>query len=242
MDFRVRRYKKEYDYSYTLGLAPTIELIENKIEQIYKIYIHPDYVQRDDEVNIYEICKKNDLEYVVNKNIFNRVSNKGNVYVLGVFYKYENKLNNKSPHVLLVNPSNAGNLGTILRTALGFDFKNLAIITPAVDIYNPNTIRSSMGALFSMNFKFYSSIDDYLKEFPEYSLYPFMLNGEYTIKNVPMPQNSNFTLVFGNEATGLPNNFLNLGKSVVINHSNKIDSLNLSISFGIAANHFSKYK
>ncbi len=43
-----------------------------------------------------------------------------------------------------------------------------------------------------------------------------------------------FSLIFGNEATGLPKEFLNIGESVIISHSKNIDSLNLTIAASIA--------
>jgi TrmH family RNA methyltransferase len=47
-------------------------------------------------------------------------------------------------------------------------------------------------------------------------------------------------LVFGNEAKGLDDSFLKEGTSVVIKHTNNIDSLNLPIAVGIAIYEFSK--
>ena len=43
-----------------------------------------------------------------------------------------------------------------------------------------------------------------------------------------------FSLLFGNEATGLPDRFAQIGTSVIIPHSNRIDSLNLPIAASIA--------
>ena len=42
-----------------------------------------------------------------------------------------------------------------------------------------------------------------------------------------------YSLVFGNEATGLPDVFAGYGISTLIPHSNQIDSLNLAIAAGI---------
>ena len=52
--------------------------------------------------------------------------------------------------------------------------------------------------------------------------------------------NGNYSLVFGNEATGLPREFLNIGTPVIINHSDKIDSLNLPIAVSITLYEFTK--
>lgn len=241
MEFKVKRYKSKYDYSYSLGMAPTVELIKYQKNRIYKIFIDPDYNQEDQSMNIYDYCRENGVEFEVSRNTINRISNKGNVFVAGVFFKYEGQLRKDRPHVVLVNPSDAGNLGTIIRTGLGFGFEDIAIIRPAVDIFNPNSIRASMGAAFSINIEHFETIEDYMNKYEDHKLYSFMLDGKNKLKKVKRPEDTRFSLVLGNEARGLDPKFLDLGESLFINHSAKIDSLNLSIAFGIAANHFSDY-
>ena len=65
-----------------------------------------------------------------------------------VYKKAEGRFDEDSPHIVLHHPSDSGNLGTILRTALGFGLKNIAIIRPAVDSDDPRVVRASMGAAF----------------------------------------------------------------------------------------------
>ena len=57
----------------------------------------------------------------------------------------------RAPHVVLVNPADMGNLGTVARTMAGFGFGELAVVTPAADVFHPKTVRASMGALFRLN-------------------------------------------------------------------------------------------
>ena len=65
-----------------------------------------------------------------------------------------------------------------------------------------------------------------------------MLNGENNLGNFETP-NENYALVFGNEARGLDDRLLKAnGKSVLIKHTNNIDSLNLPISVGMAIYEF----
>ncbi len=238
----LKKYKHEAAYSYTLGMAPTLELIQYRKEAIDKIYVHPDYVPRDEAYNIFEVCASQNLPWEVNKKVFDRLSLKENVYVIGVFYKYDAPVATNKPHIVLVNPSNSGNLGTIIRTGVGFGLKDLAIIRPAVDPYDPKTIRSSMGALFHINLSFFDSFQAYREQFSEHRIYSFMLKGQKSLRDVHPPFPSLFSLVFGNEATGLPDCFLDYGESILIRHSREIDSLNLSIAFGIAAHTFSQYE
>ncbi len=43
-----------------------------------------------------------------------------------------------------------GNLGTIIRTADGAGATGVVIVEPAVDLYDPQTVRASMGSLFAL--------------------------------------------------------------------------------------------
>ena len=66
-------------------------------------------------------------------------------------------------HVVLVNPGDMGNMGTIMRTMLGFNYYNLAIIRPGVDVFDPRVLRASMGAMFHLNIEYFDSFEDYGK-------------------------------------------------------------------------------
>jgi TrmH family RNA methyltransferase len=128
-----------------------------------------------------------------------------------------------------------GNLGTIIRTAVGFGIYDLAIILPGADIFNPKTVRSSMGALFKLNFSQYESFDEYRNQFKEHEIFTFMLNGENTLTLKDSPKPELYSLVFGNEATGLEDSYLKAGTSIFIPQSPDVDSLNLTIAVGIGA-------
>lgn len=231
----IKRYKRDATYSYTLGMTLTIEMIKCKKAFVRKIYIHPNYVAKDDSCNIFDICDQAQLPYEVNQKIFNRLSMKDNVYVIGIFDKFDMDIEQTKPHIVLVNPSDSGNLGTILRTGIGFGFRNYVIIRPSVDIFDPKTVRSSMGAIFHIHFSHYNSFEDYRREFFEHEIYSFMLDGKINLKDMMEKPKQPFSLVFGNEGSGLPAIFHSYGKSIYIAHNNEIDSLNLSIAFGIAA-------
>ena len=238
----IRRYKHDAAYSYTLGMAPTIELISKRDSyHIIKIYVHPNYIPKDNMYNIFEICNKSQVPIEINRKAFNRLSTKENVHVIGIFDKHDINVEPEKSHVVLVNPSDSGNLGTILRTGLGFGFRDYVIIKPGVDIYDPKTIRSSMGALFHVRFTYYDSFEQYRHKFLNHQMYLFMLDGKFNLKNMKeTPQKKPFSLVFGNEGSGLPDIFHNYGDSIYIEHNHEIDSLNLSVAFCIAANAFSE--
>lgn len=238
MDTKIKKYRHDADYSYTPGMTLTVEMIRCAPQLVRRVYVHPDYQSRDPEQDIRFLCDQAGISWEMGEKIFSRLGLKENAFVLGVFSKADAPIQPRRPHVVLVNPSDAGNLGTILRTGAGFGFHDFAIVRPGVDIFDPKVIRASMGAFFHIRFTYYDAFDDYRRQFPEQLLYPFMLKGKTDLKQVAVRPGQPFSLVFGNEATGLPDTFLDCGESVIIRHSREIDSLNLSIAFGIAAHWF----
>lgn len=41
-DVQLKKYAKKFDYSYTLGAFPTIELLKNQPRHVLKVLLHPD--------------------------------------------------------------------------------------------------------------------------------------------------------------------------------------------------------
>lgn len=229
MEF-IKPYKKSFDYSYTLGAFPTIELIKSHPEIVKSIYIHTSFTDGD---SIKELCTKKNIPILTNDKLFNKISDKENCFVIGIFDKFECTLDNKKSHIVLVNPSNMGNVGTIIRTAVGMGIYDIALITPCADLFNPKTIRSSMGAIFKLRHQYFSSFEEYQNQYKEHDVFTFMLNGSNTLEIQNCPKTTLFSLVFGNEATGLDDSFLRIGTSICIPQSPDVDSLNVTIAVGI---------
>jgi TrmH family RNA methyltransferase len=225
---KIKRYNKNLDYSFTFGLYPTIELLKYQKSRVIKVVQHSKFSSKDGAELLSEYAK--DIKIETDDKLINKLSPKGNCYIIGIFRKYEQNLEAGRNHLVLVNPSNTGNLGTILRTMLAFDKQNVAIVQPAVDIFDPKVIRSSMGALFSLNFECFSNIQEYQKKYSN-KLYMFMTDGKENLRDAKFEQP--YSLVFGNESSGLPQEFKELGTSVRIEQSDEVDSLNLAMSVGI---------
>ncbi len=229
---QIKPYKKDAAYSYTLGAFPTFELIKSRPEQVRKVLIDTSFT---DQENLRRICEEKHIPIEYNNKLISKLSDKENCYVAGIFDKYSCTLRENKPHIVLVNPSNMGNLGTILRTSVGFGITDVAIILPGADVFHPKTVRSSMGAIFKLNIYGFQSFEEYQKCYQKHEIFTFMLNGKNTLTLEECPKAELYSLVFGNEATGLDDSFLGIGTSIFIPQSPDVDSLNLTIAVGIGA-------
>ena len=140
--------------------------------------------------------------------------------------------------IVLENLQDPGNVGTVIRTANAFNIDAVILVGACADLYNPKTVRASMGALFHLRLRRYPSFDAYAADAGKRSYYPFMLQAQDFLPEAK--QETPYTLIFGNEATGLPESFLGIGHPLKIPQTSLIDSLNLDNAVAIALYEFQK--
>lgn len=226
----IKPYKKDFDHSYTLGAFPTVELLKTRPEMALGVYLHSSFV---DTVGVCELCACAGVRVEMNDRAIARVSSKENIFVVGVFRKFDETLDAAAPHILLDHPGDMGNLGTIIRTAVGFGIHDLAVIRPAADVWNPKTVRASMGAVFRLRHRVYDDFNSYRADHPSHAVYCFMLDGAVPLTRGFVPPSAPYTLVFGNEGSGLSPEYKERGTCVFIPQSPDVDSLNLPVAAAI---------
>lgn len=226
-----KKYKHEFPYSYALGPFPAFELLNCRPESARAVYYREDFTQQD---KLTALCKKLGVPCYCSQKALERISQKEACYAAGEFAKYGEKLCPGLPHVALVHPGDMGNLGTIERTVLGFGIRDLALIGGGADRWHPKAVRASMGALFRLRVQEFESFDEYLGEFSDNrDVFPFMLDGGRVLTPDTCPKSPLYTLVFGNESTGLPPEFQHYGQSLFIAQTAEVDSLNLAVAVSI---------
>ena len=132
--------------------------------------------------------------------------------------------------VVLDGVQDPGNVGTILRLCLGFDAS--LILIESADVTSPKVVRSSVGALFQVPWMKLSSAD--ARSFIENtsrSIYRLeKKDGGVGIGS--LSTNEPIVLIAGNEGSGI--HFTQLGTSMAIDHSDKLESLNVGQAIAIA--------
>lgn len=232
---KLEPYSRKLPYSYALGLFPALTLIEARPQIALRLLLHPAGAGNEGVEKLRARCRELGVREEEAERVLRRESKKDNCYAAVVFEKREERLDAQANHAVLCQISDDGNLGTALRALLGFGFEDVALVRPCVDAFDPRAVRASMGAIFRMRVRTFDSFEDYRALYPRHALYAFMLDGARTLDAVAPTARAPYALVFGNEQAGLPPRFRDLGQSVFIPQSDKIDSLNLAVSVAVGA-------
>ena len=227
-------YKRHLPYTYALGLYPAIQTLKLVPDLVYRVLVHSKLGEGEGARTLLNSCAALNIRVEQADRVLRRVSQKDNCFAAAVVNKAYQALDATQNHLVLVNPMDAGNLGTILRSALGFSYLDVALITPCADAFDPSVIRASMGAAFSLRIAEFDSFEAYQAQAGAREVYPFMLSDRaMPLTAIITQKTSPHSLVFGNEGSGLPDSFLQVGQPVMIEQSTAIDSLNLAVSAAI---------
>ena len=230
--FKLKRYQKDFEFSYSFGVYPTLELIHFQPQQVLAVLIHSKGEENQGIQKIKQISLESDIELIEKDQLVEKLAPRGTTYAIGVFKKSPNQLEQRDNHIVLVHPSSMGNLGTIMRSMLAFGERNLASIEPAADPFDPKTIRASMGSIFRLNVQLFRDFATYKDRYKQHALYPLMTDGSVTLPEVQFKEP--YSLIFGEESSGLSEEFREYGTSIRIPQSSSVDSLNLALSVGIS--------
>lgn len=136
--------------------------------------------------------------------------------------------------VVLENIQDPGNLGTIIRTAEGAGATGIIMSNDTVDIYNPKTIRSTMGSLFRMPFIYAESISGCVENLNAAGIRTMAahLDGTrfYYEEDLSVP----LAVLIGNEGNGLTKELTGKASCLIkIPMEGRLESLNAAVSTAI---------
>ncbi len=126
-------------------------------------------VLREDkqESALLELCEKSGGEIIVlSESAFSKISQDSTPDGIAFAIEIENNATESfegEKVVMLDCVRDPGNVGTIVRSAAAFGFDRV-ILSDSADIYNPKTVRATMGAVFKMKFTVTESSKDVIEK------------------------------------------------------------------------------
>ena len=215
------------------GLRMFAEVPEDRVEKVYVSETF--YDKKKQEID----GRKFPIE-ILSDNVFKHVSDtqtpqgilcvvKQKEYALETLFEIDN------PHfIVLDNLQDPGNLGTIVRTAEGAGVDAIFMSKDCVDIYNPKTIRSTMGSIYRMPFIYIEDIPSLLEDFMKKGIKSYAAHLEGKNSYDQEDYRGGTAILIGNEGNGLRDEVSkNADIWVRIPMKGHVESLNAAIAASV---------
>ena len=215
------------------GLRMFVEVPEERVEKVY--VSESFYNKKKQELNLQDYSYE-----ILSDNVFQHVSDtmtpQGIMCVVKQKqYNIEELLQIENPHFMVLdNLQDPGNLGTIVRTAEGAGVHAVFLSKESVDIFNPKTIRSTMGSIYRMPVIYVEDLLTLLDTFKEKGIksYAAHLAGKNSYDQECYKDGT--AILIGNEGNGLRDEVSQKADILVqIPMQGQVESLNAAIAASI---------
>lgn len=141
--------------------------------------------------------------------------------------------NGKTPPHLLILESiqDPGNLGTMMRTGEGAGITGIIMNKSTVDLFNPKTIRSTMGSLYRVPFYIAEDLHQVIRELKEKGIRLFAAHLEGAVPYDKPDYTGPCGFFIGNEGNGLKSETAGMADAYIkIPMEGKVESLNAAVA------------
>ena len=169
----------------------------------------------------------------VSSNVMNKLSDLSTPSnVMAIVEKLEEKEIGEKI-LVLDNIQDPGNLGTIIRSAVAFNFDTIVLSPNTVDLYNPKVVRSTQGMMFHINI-IVRDLKSFINELKEDG---YKIVGTKVTNGVDVRKSktySHFALIIGNEGKGMSEELSELcNEYLYIKMNDQCESLNAAVAASI---------
>ncbi|MDY0345339.1 MAG: RNA methyltransferase [Bacilli bacterium] len=171
-------------------------------------------------------------QYIVNECIIRKLAASKNPQGVVAVCKIAKPLALSSLRLLYLDDiSDPGNMGTILRTALAFGYRDIILSPNCVSPYNDKAISASQGAIFALNLVEMAHEEIISLHNQGYKLIVTSLKDSVDLSN--LTKKDKYVVIVGNESRGVNSRLLEASDDKVKINISGIDSLNVAVATGI---------
>lgn len=215
--------------------------VEAPIEKLKEVYVSESFLQKKEQKDAISHIP-NQLIEVVSDDVFKKMSD--TVTPQGILCVVErmdyplekilDELPGQATILVLEDIQDPGNLGTMLRTGEGAGISAVLMSKGCVDIYNPKTIRSTMGSVYRVPFCYVEDLQNLISELEQKKIHTYAahLDGKNAYHQENYKEKTAFFI--GNEGNGLSDEVTERAQTKIrIPMEGKVESLNAAISASI---------
>ena len=147
-------------------------------------------------------------------------------------YRLNDLLSDKNAHLLIVESiQDPGNLGTMLRTGEGAGISGVIMNQSTVDLFNPKTIRSTMGSIYRVPFFVTDDLEQTILELKSQRIKVYAAHLKGTLCYDEPDYRGPSAFLIGNEGNGLSDVVADCADTYIkIPMQGQVESLNAAIS------------
>lgn len=147
-------------------------------------------------------------------------------------YTLEKIIREDDPHmIVLEHLQDPGNLGTIFRTAEAAGVTGIIMDKGCVDIYNPKTIRSTMGAIYRVPFVYVEDLHEIINTLKAQNIKVYAAHLKDSASYDEPDYTNGTAFLIGNEGNGLTKETADLADSYIkIPMAGQVESLNAAVA------------
>lgn len=232
--------RKQDDVFLIEGLRLCEEAVKNNVDIIKVFYTSKFYQKHNSLINTI-ISANNSQGYIVNETVMEYISDTETPQGIVCLCKMIDKnisidtIKSYSKIILLENLQNPSNLGSIFRSLDAFGVDLVIISSDSCDVYNPKSLRGSMGAIFKLNIMIENNISGLLVALKK--------EGFNICSAVPSNKAESVKIlgdlkkvvaILGNEGNGISKKIIELSdRHIVIPMRENCESLNVAVAAGI---------
>ena len=206
---------------------------EAPMDKIVEVYVAESFYETGTAREKIQQCGYEILSDELFKKVSDTQTPQGILCVMKQYhYELEDLFQKENPLFLILEDiQDPGNLGTMIRTAEGAGVDGIIMTKGTVDIYNPKTIRSTMGSVYRMPFIYTDDLLGVMKQLQEkqVKLYAAHLKGNKFYHQLDYKGATAFLI--GNEGNGLKDETADAADVYMkIPMEGKVESLNAAVA------------
>ena len=213
---------------------------EVPVKQLEEVYVSESFYKKErDTVEL--VLKGSEVRpEVLSDTVFDYVSDtktpQGVLCVVRqIEYSLEEVTAGECPMIMVLDHlQDPGNLGTILRTAEGAGVTGILMDQECVDVYNPKTIRSTMGSVYRMPFCYVEDLKEGICCLKKSGIHTYAAHLEGSQNYEKEDYRKPCAFLIGNEGNGLRKEIADLADIYIkIPMKGQVESLNAAIAASV---------
>lgn len=223
-----KKYRNETGLFLIEGYKPVYEAFVEKVD-ICTVFTTAKYLEK------FEFVK--DKIVIATDAVMEKISTTDSAPEAVAVAKQQNiqleDIKSKTRIAMIENTKDAGNLGTLLRSAAAFGIEAVILCGDTIDRYNPKVVRSTVGALFKVPVV-KADLAAVKDTFKNHNFIAAVVNYKDIVEPQTIDYSKPFVIMLGSEADGLTQEAVSLSDTkTTISMAKNTESLNLSVAGSI---------